>query len=235
MLASEPYLTRTMQESSATRFTSTWERPARLGEGAAAPAGAHHRCQLHARREHATEVLASFGEAGVRAEAVADRLVRELRRYLRAGVPVGEHLADQLLLPLALAGSGVASRRCRSRATRPCRLTPPQRLPNEPTASASTCSASASPGTSWAGATRSRGLRSAPVGERQDRAAIARLRRRAAGKDAQQAGAASEGAGVVRAARAEMGRHAHLAMARGANAFSRPLRWPGRSGLAGGE
>ena len=29
-----------------------------------------------------------------------------MRRYLDAGVPVGEHLADQLLLPLALAGSG---------------------------------------------------------------------------------------------------------------------------------
>lgn len=59
--------------------------------------------------EQATEVLAGFGEHGVRAEAVADRLVRELRRYLRAGVPVGEHLADQLLLPLALAGSGAYS------------------------------------------------------------------------------------------------------------------------------
>jgi RNA 3'-terminal phosphate cyclase (ATP) len=59
--------------------------------------------------EQVTEVLASFGEHGVRAEAVADRLVRELRRYLKAGVPVGEHLADQLLLPLALAGSGAYS------------------------------------------------------------------------------------------------------------------------------
>ncbi len=33
-------------------------------------------------------------------------MVKALRRYLAAGVPVGEHLADQLLLPLALAGGG---------------------------------------------------------------------------------------------------------------------------------
>lgn len=57
--------------------------------------------------EHITEVLAGFGEKGVRAEEVASRLAREVRRYLRAEVPVGEHLADQLLLPMALAGGGV--------------------------------------------------------------------------------------------------------------------------------
>ena len=28
------------------------------------------------------------------------------KRYLEAGAPVGEHLADQLLIPLALAGGG---------------------------------------------------------------------------------------------------------------------------------
>jgi RNA 3'-terminal phosphate cyclase (ATP) len=55
---------------------------------------------------HVTEVFAGFGEPGVRAEAVAHGLAKEVRRYLDAAVPVGEHLADQLLLPLALAGGG---------------------------------------------------------------------------------------------------------------------------------
>jgi RNA 3'-terminal phosphate cyclase (ATP) len=32
-----------------------------------------------------------------------DGLVRHLRRYCNADVPVGEHLADQLLLPLGIA------------------------------------------------------------------------------------------------------------------------------------
>lgn len=53
-----------------------------------------------------TEVFTGFGERGVAAEDVADHVVREVQRYLRAGVPVGERLADQLLLPLALAGGG---------------------------------------------------------------------------------------------------------------------------------
>jgi len=54
--------------------------------------------------EHVTEVLSGIGERGVRAETVAERVADSVRRYLAAGVPVGEHLADQLLLPLALAG-----------------------------------------------------------------------------------------------------------------------------------
>ena len=53
-----------------------------------------------------TEMFTGFGQRGVKAEAVAKGVVREVRRYLEAGVPVGEHLADQLLLPLALAGAG---------------------------------------------------------------------------------------------------------------------------------
>ncbi|MFH1265269.1 MAG: RNA 3'-terminal phosphate cyclase [Planctomycetota bacterium] len=56
--------------------------------------------------EHATEVFTGFGKLGVPAEKVAAGAVREARRYLKAGVPVGEHLADQLLIPLALAGGG---------------------------------------------------------------------------------------------------------------------------------
>lgn len=53
-----------------------------------------------------TEVFTSFGERGVSAEAVAERCVRQVRDYLAAGAPVGEHLADQLLIPLAMAGGG---------------------------------------------------------------------------------------------------------------------------------
>ncbi len=56
--------------------------------------------------EQVTEVFAAFGERGVPAEAVAEKAAREALRYLEAGVPVGEHLADQLLLPMALAGGG---------------------------------------------------------------------------------------------------------------------------------
>ena len=63
------------------------------------------------RGEHVTEVFTGFGERGVRAETVAQAAVTEARAYLAAGVPVGPHLADQLLVPIALAGGG-AFRTC---------------------------------------------------------------------------------------------------------------------------
>lgn len=57
-------------------------------------------------REHITEVFTGFGQKGVKAEKVAANVAREAKDYLAANVPVGEHLADQLLLPMALAGGG---------------------------------------------------------------------------------------------------------------------------------
>jgi RNA 3'-terminal phosphate cyclase (ATP) len=53
-----------------------------------------------------TEIFTGFGERGVPAERVAHRVAQEALAYLAAEVPVGEHLADQLLLPMALAGGG---------------------------------------------------------------------------------------------------------------------------------
>jgi len=53
-----------------------------------------------------TEVVTAFGEKGVSAESVAVSLCDEAQALLAAGVPVGQHLADQLLLPMALAGGG---------------------------------------------------------------------------------------------------------------------------------
>ena len=58
------------------------------------------------RHENVTEVFTGFGEKGVTAEHVARRVAAEVNDYLDSGVPVGEHLADQLLIPMALAGAG---------------------------------------------------------------------------------------------------------------------------------
>ena len=57
--------------------------------------------------EHVTEVFTGFGDRGVRAEAVASGVAEQARRYLASEVPVFEHLADQLLLPMALGEGGV--------------------------------------------------------------------------------------------------------------------------------
>jgi RNA 3'-terminal phosphate cyclase (ATP) len=52
------------------------------------------------------ELVTGLGERGTRAELVASRAVAELRAWLDAEVPVGEYLADQLLLPMALGRGG---------------------------------------------------------------------------------------------------------------------------------
>ena len=62
--------------------------------------------------ECTTEVFTAFGEKGITSEAVAKRAIGQARGYLASGAAVGEHLADQLMIPFALAGSGtfIASR-----------------------------------------------------------------------------------------------------------------------------
>jgi RNA 3'-terminal phosphate cyclase (ATP) len=54
----------------------------------------------------ARELCTSHGRKGYPAEDVADDALDELEDFLEAGVPVGTHLADQLLLPMAIAGGG---------------------------------------------------------------------------------------------------------------------------------
>lgn len=52
--------------------------------------------------DHITEVFSGFGRHGVKAEHVAADVVKQVRAYLTAGVPVGTYLADQLMLPLGI-------------------------------------------------------------------------------------------------------------------------------------
>lgn len=61
---------------------------------------------LELEHQHVTLVFTSFGERGLPAEKVAMRLVNEVRRFTRAKVAVDEHLADQLLLPMAFGRGG---------------------------------------------------------------------------------------------------------------------------------
>jgi RNA 3'-terminal phosphate cyclase (ATP) len=61
---------------------------------------------LEVERAEGRELITSLGERGLRAETVAQRACDDVAAFLKAGVPVGEHLADQLLLPMAVAGGG---------------------------------------------------------------------------------------------------------------------------------
>ena len=55
---------------------------------------------------HITELFTAFGKKGLPAEKVPLPIIKEVREYLNANVPVGRHLADQLMIPMAMAGSG---------------------------------------------------------------------------------------------------------------------------------
>ncbi|MGJ8672833.1 RNA 3'-terminal phosphate cyclase [Rubritalea sp.] len=55
--------------------------------------------------EHISERFTEYGRHGMSSERVAGRVVKELKEYLSCTeAVVAEHLADQLLLPMALAG-----------------------------------------------------------------------------------------------------------------------------------
>lgn len=88
----------------ATRLLS-W--PAEAGEAATVKAdGPGNVLAIEYAYDNVTEIFTGFGERGVAAETIAAGAVAEARAYLVADVPVGPHLCDQLLLPMALAGGG---------------------------------------------------------------------------------------------------------------------------------
>ena len=58
------------------------------------------------RSPSATEVVTAYGQRARRAEEVARLATEEVVAYLDAGAPVGPHLADQLILPMALGKGG---------------------------------------------------------------------------------------------------------------------------------
>jgi RNA 3'-terminal phosphate cyclase (ATP) len=55
--------------------------------------------------EHA-EIFSAIGERGRSAEHVAEDVIAEVREYLASDAPVGPHLADQLMTPLAVLAGG---------------------------------------------------------------------------------------------------------------------------------
>ncbi|SHH72584.1 RNA 3'-terminal phosphate cyclase [Massilia sp. CF038] len=83
-----------------------WGEEQLLMRGLPAEQGPGNALLITLEYEHVTEVVVAFGEKAVRSEIVAKHAVNEARRYIASGAAVGEHLADQLMLPMALAGGG---------------------------------------------------------------------------------------------------------------------------------
>ena len=74
---------------------------------AADSAGPGNAIMLGARFANVCEITTGIAQMGRSAEAVATGAAKSLRGYLASSAPVGAHLADQLLLPMALAGGGM--------------------------------------------------------------------------------------------------------------------------------
>ncbi len=63
-------------------------------------------CLVEAEFEHSTEMACTFGEMNVSAEKVGRRAGKMIHDFTQTGAAIGRNLADQLLLPIALAGEG---------------------------------------------------------------------------------------------------------------------------------
>ena len=83
-----------------------WQESQLLVRGLPGDQGPGNALMITLESEHVTEVFTALGERSVRAENVAKQALQEARHYIASGAAVGEHLADQLMLPMALAGGG---------------------------------------------------------------------------------------------------------------------------------
>jgi RNA 3'-terminal phosphate cyclase (ATP) len=83
-----------------------WTDDQLLLRGLAKDQGPGNALLLTLQHEHVTEVFTGFGEKGVSAETVAKKTCAEASNYLASAAAVDTYLADQLLLPMALAGEG---------------------------------------------------------------------------------------------------------------------------------
>lgn len=61
---------------------------------------------LDVQRGQHVEVFTGFGGRELTSGKLINTLIQDVRNYLSSSAPVGEHLADQLMLPLALSGKG---------------------------------------------------------------------------------------------------------------------------------
>jgi RNA 3'-terminal phosphate cyclase (ATP) len=76
---------------------------------------------LEAQFENVTEIVSGFGKLGLSAEKLAGTAANRMAGYLASGAFAGPYLADQLLLPFAVAGGGTytsvkPSQHCRTAA-----------------------------------------------------------------------------------------------------------------------
>ena len=84
----------------------SWQRDWMKAESVERSPGPGNVVTIEIECEHVTEVFTGFGERGLRSEAVAEKAAQQARRYIGSEAAVGEYLADQLLIPMAMARGG---------------------------------------------------------------------------------------------------------------------------------
>ena len=94
------------RELKTVRDRLSWDRSCLVADEVQGAPGPGNALLLELESEHVTEVFTGFGQRGVGAEKVAGDAIDELREYLASGAPIGKHLADQLIVPMAVAGGG---------------------------------------------------------------------------------------------------------------------------------
>lgn len=90
------------RECDAIRKKTSWDEQCFGVESVEGSHGPGNIVLIEIRHENVTEVFTGFGQPRVPAERVASDALEGAREYLKADVPVGKHLADQLMLPLAI-------------------------------------------------------------------------------------------------------------------------------------
>lgn len=103
LLAAVPYHVGERETQALEAYLPLTDKKVQVLEGGAGPGNT---LSLTVECEHLTELFIAFGNKGVSAEKVAHQLASAAKRYLASTAAVGEYLADQLILPLALAGEG---------------------------------------------------------------------------------------------------------------------------------
>lgn len=94
------------REIAAVAKTLCWPEESVVPGRAVAAGGPGNCLTVTVAHEHVTEVFTGHGQPGVPAEAIAAATAKAVRLYLASQAPVGPHLADQLLLPMALGAGG---------------------------------------------------------------------------------------------------------------------------------
>ena len=106
LVAGLPFDIAERELNTARKFLPDWPEEAFAVRQLPADRGPGNALMLEAEYEQVTEIVTGFGKLGVSAESLAKTAAQRMAGYLTSHAFAGPYLADQLLLPFALAGGG---------------------------------------------------------------------------------------------------------------------------------